>query len=187
MIVVLLACAVSQYPAHVLTTRPFRIDEQDSRYIARLAWHGRGYETKGPLTIDIVQLSPKGPKTVTSTKVEAGGGPFEFKASSYQAKDTKGVVFVTWRENGGQHDHTQIYRIDPKTMRPEELMEVLYGDVSRLDKGAIVEHSFRSYVSSVDWPKGVTAKGHINIPLDRTWRFDPKAFTFVAGPWRKGT
>ncbi|MCW3100610.1 MAG: hypothetical protein JWL77_6228 [Chthonomonadaceae bacterium] len=88
-------------------------------------------------------------------------------------------------ESGGQHDHTQVYYLDPHNFHVRPLSEdigVIYGDASGLAKGRIVEHCPDQYVDPK--PDGFKRRNPDNPEyFSRVWTYHPKSHRFTAGPY----
>lgn len=84
---------------------------------------------------------------------------------------------------GGQHDHTQVYSVDPHNFRVRPLFDsigVIYGDASGLAKGHVVEHCPDQYVD----PKPDGFKRHNPDTaeyLSRVWTYHPQTHRFTPG------
>lgn len=60
-----------------------------------------------------------------------------------------GQYLLVIESNGGQHDHTQVFYVDPRTFQVRPLFDdigVIYGDASGLADGRVIEHRPDQYV-----------------------------------------
>lgn len=108
-----------------------------------------------------------------------------FKASLYRHRKS-GDYLLAIEANGGQHDHTRVYYIDPRTLKARPLfgsIGVIYGDASGLAAGRVVEHSPDQYVDRK--PAGFRRRtANVSEYLKRTWTYRPKIHQFTAGRYR---
>jgi hypothetical protein len=130
---------------------------------------------RGPTHMSVLEAATK--RLITSTKLDSSE-VYEITAHAYKPA----LSFIALKSKG-QYGQTAIYRIDPKSRRPVEMLDALMGDPSKLSQGIVEETSFTHYVDREDWPKGVNES---HKPVHRTWRFDCSTFKFQAGKWQKG-
>jgi hypothetical protein len=143
--------------------------------------------------LDLYVFPGDGTKSLaTSTKVLEGVHVSSFTMHQYVSKEAVKAAGGKWNMtfvdtflaavvSGGQHDHTVVWNFDRHTWRPLEMLDVLYGDTSRLDEGIVIEKSPANYVDPDEWPKGVKTR---STYLCRDWKMGYPVFEFKPGPWR---
>ncbi len=96
-----------------------------------------------------------------------------------------GQYLLAIEDNGGQHDHTQVYYIDPHNFHVRPLFEevgVIYGDTTELANGRVVEHCPDQYADPK--PAGFKRRDPgTSAYLSRMWTYHPKSHHFTAGPY----
>ncbi|MBX3118572.1 MAG: hypothetical protein KF784_05875 [Fimbriimonadaceae bacterium] len=180
---------------HTHYSKMFRVDPGPPNYVAHVSWYGTRSGGSKKTMIDLIELDGVGGKElITSTRIEGDPRIIAVSVHAYKShedfEDKQGrfhKFFPTWmlatKWSRGQHDHTTVWWFNPQTMRPTELLDVLNGDVSRLDKGIVEERTFSQYVDRREWPAGVR---DIGKPVRRTWQMAENELKFVPGLWCRG-
>jgi hypothetical protein len=91
-----------------------------------------------------------------------------------------GQRLLAIQENGGQHDHTQIFYLQPRPLRLLALLDkpVIYADADKLSDGILIEHCPDQYV----WQKPAgfhRRNASIAEYLTRKWTYQAKRKRFV--------
>jgi hypothetical protein len=197
----LLACAVQDGNWHPQYSKVFRANPTGPpNHVAVLTWFGSTKQpisdhSPGALMLDLYELPGDGSKRlVTSTKVADGLYATEFRTHDYSRKEPKadepyfkdfGHTFLSAMLNGGQHSRLIVWEFDWHTLRPTEMLNVLYGDPTRLDVGLVTENTPANYVHPDEWPKGVKKTSDY---ISRYWTIgEHGVWEFAPGPWRLTT
>jgi len=129
-------------------------------------------------------------RTILSKTPVEGEDLFWFDASLYRHRKSRDYLLAI-KVNGGQHDHTQVYYIDPNNFHVRPLFAeigIIYGDTGELAKGRLREHSPDQYVDPDLKTKGFKRReGSKGEYLARTWTYPPRTHRFVESPywWEK--
>ena len=85
--------------------------------------------------------------------------------------------------NGGQHEFVEVFRLDPRTLRPSSVSDpIIEGDTSRLAMGIVVERCPDQYIEGKPTTFRRRQENRAEL-IRRVWRYDFAADQFVAGKY----
>jgi len=138
--------------------------------------------------LEIVLLSVQKSRRSVLSKTHLKDVLFRFDASLYRHRKS-GDYLLAIEANGGQHDHTQVYYIDPINFHVRPLFEeigTIYGDVDHLPEGRIIEHCPEQYIDPEEKPRGfIRGNSYNSIYLQRTWTYQSRRHRFVESNYRR--
>jgi hypothetical protein len=139
----------------------------------------------GPVVASIYSVQG-GKKRKLYAKTLEEDGLFFVDISLYRHRGS-GHYLLAVEANGGQHNHTQVYYIDPLTLHLRPLLDglgIIYGDVRALTRGRVIENSPDQYVEPDAKPVGFKRRDpHLSEYLARVWTYAPKKKRFRPGRW----
>jgi len=148
------------------------------------AQHVRHYDQDRIKSLVVSVLSVRKGQHVVLSKTTLDDELYWCDVSLYRYYKS-GQYLLVIEHNGGQHDHTQVYYIDPLGFHVRPLFEetgVIYGNASGLAKGRVVEHCPDQY--AYPKPDGFKRRNpHVAEYLSRVWTYHPKSHRFTAGPY----
>jgi hypothetical protein len=122
--------------------RPIHLDNARRPVTVEVrAQHVREYNQDRIKSLVISVLSVHKGKRVVLSKTTLDDELYRCDVSLYRHHKS-GHYLLVLEDNGGQHDHTQVYYVDPHSfhVRPFFDRGIVYGDASGLANGRVVEH-----------------------------------------------
>lgn len=155
-----------------------RLDSTSRTYNIQIASDGR------EAYLSVYAASGKQPRLVRCTPLSNFGYVVSLRAVPYPGNPHRSLIVVCKGD-----ESCVIWRIDPETMRPVQLMEETAGvDVSRISQGIVLEWKQALLVLVLEgWDAYPPAFRNPKAMAYRVWRWDKREQRFVvASSWRIG-
>jgi hypothetical protein len=185
---------IATYPSrskHTTTFHPIRLSRLHRSVVlevkGRKVYQVGGYDRIPSVVATFYEVQGRKRRKLYATELADYTFYVAFGVDLYRHRSS-GHYLLSVEAFGGQHGHTQVYYIDPRTFHLRPLFEdigVIYGNASGLSWGRLVENSPDQYVADEEKPAGFRRRvSNISEYLSRVWTYVPKKKQFLPGKYR---